>query len=161
LLPKSVQPVDLLDMADTFTQAERSRIMAAVKSRDTTPELVVRRLVHSLGYRYRLNVRSLPGTPDLVFPRFRKIINVNGCLWHMHGCARCRVPSSRRDYWMAKLRRNAARDKRTQRELRQSGWRVMVVWECQINPWCQDRLRARIIAFLEKDVKRPSRKKPC
>ena len=107
-------------MADTFTRSERSRIMAAVKSKDTTPELLVRRLVHSLGYRYRLHVRSLPGTPDLVFPRLRKIINVNGCFWHMHGCARCRVPSSRRDYWIAKMQRNAARDKRTQRELRQA-----------------------------------------
>ena len=73
-------------MADTFTRAERSRIMAAVKSKDTTPELSVRRLVHSLGYRFRLHVRTLPGTPDLVFPRLRKAINVNGCFWHLHGC---------------------------------------------------------------------------
>jgi DNA mismatch endonuclease, patch repair protein len=133
--------------------------MAAVKSKDTTPELFVRRLVHSLGYRYRLHVRSLPGTPDLVFRRLRKVINVNGCFWHMHGCPQCRVPSSRRGYWTAKMRRNAARDKRTQRELRQSGWQVMVVWGCQITPASYDRLRAKIVAFLEKDVKLPSRKK--
>lgn len=136
-------------MTDTFTKSERSRIMAAVKSKDTTPELLVRRLVHSLGYRYRLHVRSLPGTPDLVFPRLRKIINVNGCFWHMHGCARCRVPSSRRNYWMAKLRRNAARDRRTQRELRRAGWRVMVLWECHISAARQERLRAKIVTFLE------------
>lgn len=135
-------------MTDTVPQSQRSRIMAAVKSRDTAPEMLVRRLVHSLGYRYRLHVRSLPGTPDLVFPRLRKIINVNGCFWHMHGCARCRVPSSRRDYWIAKMQRNAARDKRTARELRRNGWRVMVVWECQITTSSEARLRARIVAFL-------------
>ena len=89
-------------MVDTFSKADRA-IMAAVKSKDTGPELLVRRLVHSLGYRYRLHVRSLPGTPDLVFARLRKIINVNGCFWHMHTCNRCRVPSSRRGYWTAKM----------------------------------------------------------
>ena len=136
-------------MTDTVSKRERSRIMAAVKSKDTTPELLVRRLVHSLGYRYRLHVRSLPGTPDLVFPRLRKIINVNGCFWHLHGCPRCRVPSSRRGYWTAKLRRNAARDKRTQRELRRDGWRVMVLWECQISAARQERLRTKIVTFLE------------
>ncbi len=137
-------------MTDTVSIPERSRIMAAVKSKDTTPELVVRRLVHALGYRYRLHARSLPGTPDLVFPRLRKIINVNGCFWHMHGCPRCRVPSSRRAYWIGKMRRNAARDKRTQRELRRNGWQVMVVWECQTIPPRLGRLRARIVAFLER-----------
>jgi DNA mismatch endonuclease (patch repair protein) len=145
-------------MTDTVSQSERSRIMAAIKSKDTTPELTVRRLVHSLGYRYRLHVRSLPGTPDLVLPRLRKIINVNGCFWHMHGCCHCRVPSSRRAYWIAKMRRNAARDERTQRELRRNGWRVMVIWECQIGPLHENRLRARILAFLEKDAKRPPKR---
>ncbi len=141
-------------MADAVSKNERSRIMAAVKSKDTAPERLVRKLVHALGYRYRLHVRSLPGTPDLVFPRLRKIINVNGCFWHMHGCPRCRVPASRRDYWTAKMRRNAARDKQTRRELRQSGWRIMVVWECQISHSRLDRLRARIVAFLDKDGNR-------
>ena len=134
--------------------------MAAVKSRGTTPELLVRKLVHSLGYRYRLHVRSLPGTPDLVFPRLRKIINVNGCFWHMHDCGRCRIPSSRRSYWIAKLRRNAARDKRTERELRRAGWRVMVIWECQIGPSREGRLRARIVRILGKRVERPLRNTP-
>jgi len=140
-------------MADTFTKSDRSRIMAAVKSKDTAPERLVRKLVHALGYRYRLHVRSLPGTPDLVFPGLRKIINVNGCFWHMHRCPRCRMPSSRRAYWTAKLRRNARRDKRIQRELRQSGWQVMVIWECQTTPSREDRLRAKIAAFLGKSVK--------
>lgn len=139
-------------MADTFTKVERSRIMAAVKSKDTTPELRIRRLVHKLGYRYRLHVWSLPGTPDLVFPRLRKIININGCFWHLHGCPRCRIPASRRDYWLAKLRRNAARDKRTEHQLRRSGWKVMVVWECQIDPAYEGRLCGRIKRFLQKET---------
>ncbi len=118
-------------MMDTFSKLERSRIMAAVKSKDTTPELVVRRLVHRLGYRYRLHLRSLPGTPDLVFPSRRKIINVSGCFWHMHGCGRCRIPSSRRMYWVGKLERKRARDRRTRRALARRGWRVLTIWECQ------------------------------
>lgn len=125
--------------------------MAAVKSKDTTPEWTVRRLVHALGYRYRLHVRALPGAPDLVFPRLRKIINVHGCFWHLHGCPRCRIPSSRRDYWVAKLGRNAERDKRTLRQLRRSGWRVLVIWECQTQAAGRDRLRAKLRAFLDKD----------
>ena len=145
-------------MADTVSKSERSRIMAAVKSKDTTPELLVRKLVHALGYRYRLHVRSLPGTPDLVFPRLRKIINVNGCFWHMHRCARCRIPSARRDYWIAKMQRNAAREKRTCRQLREICWQVMVIWECQISPRRVNRLRAKILAFLEKTLAAPSRK---
>ena len=135
-------------MSDTFTKAERSRIMAAVKSKDTAPELIVRRLVHSMGYRYRLHDKSLPGKPDLVFPRLRKVINVSGCFWHMHGCARCRVPSSHRRYWIAKMRRNAARDKRVRRSLRLAGWEVLVVWECQLSPPRLDRMRSKISSFL-------------
>ena len=116
---------------DTFSRAERSRIMAAVKSQDTTPELVARRIAHALGYRYRLHVRALPGCPDMVLPRLRKIINVHGCFWHMHACGRCRIPASRRRYWEEKLRRNRERDRRTLRALRRANWRVLVVWECQ------------------------------
>ena len=138
-------------MTDTFTKSERSRIMAAVKSKDTAPEWTVRRLVHALGYRYRLPVGALPGAPDLVFPRLRKIVNVHGCFWHLHGCPRCRIPSSRRSYWVAKLERNAERDKRTLRQLRRQGWRVLVVWECQTSAAGLERLRARLRAFLAKD----------
>jgi DNA mismatch endonuclease, patch repair protein len=137
-------------MTDTVSQSERSRIMAAVKSKDTAPEMAVRRLVHAMGYRYRLNVRSLPGSPDLVFPRLRKIINVNGCFWHLHRCARCRLPASRRRYWTTKLQRNAARDQRTRQQLRRGGWQVLVIWECQIGRWSDERLCDKIVAFLNK-----------
>ncbi|HAU36468.1 MAG TPA: very short patch repair endonuclease [Phycisphaerales bacterium] len=135
-------------MADTVCTSERSRIMAAVKSKDTAPEMIVRRMVHSLGYRYRLHVKSLPGTPDLVFPRLRKVINVSGCFWHMHRCGRCRIPASRRRYWVSKLAKNAARDKRTNRALRDKGWDVFTVWECQTRASRMSKLKARIVAFL-------------
>jgi DNA mismatch endonuclease (patch repair protein) len=135
-------------MADTFSTAERSAIMAAVKAADTTPELVVRRLVHGLGYRYRLHVASLPGRPDLVLPRLRKIIDVRGCFWHRHDCGRCRMPKVRRRYWSAKLERNWTRDQRNLRALGRAGWRVLVVWECQTAGAKRERLRERIARFL-------------
>lgn len=122
--------------------------MAAVKSKDTSPKMAVRRLVHSLGYRYRLHVRSLPGTPDLVFPRLGKIINISGCFWHMHGCGRCRIPASRRRYWISKLERNALRDRRNKRALRRAGWKLLTIWECQTQLSQRVRLRKRIDTFL-------------
>lgn len=112
-------------MTDTFTKTERSRIMAAVKAENTGPEMIVRRMVHAMGFRYRLHVRDLPGTPDMVFPRLRKIINIHGCFWHLHECSRCRVPATRRRYWTAKLQRNAERDKQVCRKLRREGWHVL------------------------------------
>jgi DNA mismatch endonuclease (patch repair protein) len=122
--------------------------MASVKSKDTTPELIVRRLVHAMGFRFRLHVGSLPGNPDLVFPRLREVIFVSGCFWHMHDCGRCRIPASRRRYWVKKLERNAARDKRVHQALRREGWRVMVIWECQTQVRVLDRLQARLARFL-------------
>jgi DNA mismatch endonuclease (patch repair protein) len=137
-------------MADTFTQAERSRIMAAVKSKDTAPELVVRRLVHAMGYRYRLHVRSLPGAPDLVFARRRKVVFVHGCFWHRHRCARGdRMPGSNRGYWLKKLEGNRRRDVKHRRALGRLGWRVLVVWECQTRPDRLNPLANRIQAFLD------------
>jgi DNA mismatch endonuclease (patch repair protein) len=93
--------------------------------------MIVRRLVHGLGCRYRLHRRDLPGTPDIVLPRLRKVINVNGCFWHMHHCGRCRIPVSRRAYWIAKLRRNRERDISNRRKLRRLGFSAMTIWECQ------------------------------
>jgi DNA mismatch endonuclease, patch repair protein len=101
-----------------------------------------------MGFRYRLHVRALPGAPGLVFPRLRKVINVHGCFWHLHGCPLCRVPASRRRYWAAKLQRNAARDELVGRALRRAGWRVLVVWECQTRREKLARLEARITKFL-------------
>lgn len=111
--------------------------------------MVVRRIVHRLGFRYRLHAAELPGAPDLVFPRLGKIVIVNGCFWHMHACGRCRIPASRRAYWVAKLAKNAARDKRTRQKLVRLGWRVLVVWECQTRLDLRERLEARLAAFLK------------
>ncbi len=106
--------------------------MRAVKSKDTRTEMVVRRLVHSLGYRYRLHRKDLPGVPDLVFPGRRAVIFVHGCFWHQHDCPRgSRIPKTRRDYWVPKLRRNQERDQWNQDRLHKMGWKVLVVWECQ------------------------------
>lgn len=125
----------------------RSEIMRAVKSENTSPELLVRRLVHSLGFRFRLHRRDLPGTPDLVFPRLRKVIFVHGCFWHGHACARgARVPKTNRAYWVAKVARNAARDTRVRAALNKTGWRTLVLWECGL----KDRaaLAAKLRRFL-------------
>ncbi|MCX5670789.1 MAG: very short patch repair endonuclease [Planctomycetota bacterium] len=135
-------------MPDTFTKAERSRIMAAVKGKDTKPEMVVRRLVWGLGYRYRLHVRSVPGCPDLVFRSRRKAIFVHGCFWHRHWCSGGRsMPASRVKYWRQKFARNMARDVKHRRRLSRMGWRVLTIWECQTGK--PDRLESRLKAFLQ------------
>ena len=105
--------------------------MSAIRSKHTKPEMVVRSLVHRMGFRYRLHVKMLPGTPDLVFPSRRKIIEVRGCFWHMHTCGRCHIPATRHAWWKAKLLRNVERDAAAAKALRSDGWRVLVVWECQ------------------------------
>lgn len=125
----------------------RSHIMRAVKSKDTAPEMKVRRLAHALGYRFRLHRKDLPGSPDLVFPRLRKVIFVHGCFWHGHKCRRgARVPVNNHAFWLAKIVRNRARDKSTQRSLRSIGWRVLVVWECSLKNYV--RQRDRVMRFL-------------
>lgn len=106
--------------------------MQRVRSQDTSAERRVRSAAHALGYRFRLRRRDLPGSPDLTFPRLHAVVFVHGCFWHQHGCPRgARVPASNRGYWLTKLGRNAARDRRVRRALRRGGWRVLVVWECQ------------------------------
>jgi DNA mismatch endonuclease (patch repair protein) len=115
------------------TPEERSRIMRAVKGRDTAPELLVRRLAHAMGYRFRLQRKDLPGNPDIVFPRLRKVVFVHGCFWHGHDCARgARVPEHNRDYWTAKIARNKERDIETAAALHEMGWCRLVLWECAL-----------------------------
>jgi DNA mismatch endonuclease, patch repair protein len=119
-------------MADNLTAAQRRKTMAAVKSRDTTPELAVRSLVHRMGFRYRLHTSDLPGSPDLALRKHHAVIFVHGCFWHGHSCRRKRPkPQTNSDYWQAKIARNRRRDRRVRRSLRKAGWRVLVVWECQ------------------------------
>jgi DNA mismatch endonuclease (patch repair protein) len=142
-------------MVDVFTPAERSRVMAAVRSKNTTPELLVRRLVHRMGLRFRLHSKALPGSPDLVFPSRRRAIFVHGCFWHGHTCGRCRIPATNRGFWKKKLSANAERDRRALRRLRRLGWKVLVVWECQTVPLKRDRLTARLARFFDSVPKIP------
>lgn len=135
---------------DTISRQRRSENMRQIRSRDMKPEMVVRRLTHGLGYRYRLHVKDLPGKPDLVFPSRGKVIFVNGCFWHQHQASRCpisRRPKSNRDYWLPKLDANVARDKANKKKLRTMGWKVLVLWEC----WAEnlDTLERRLVRFLD------------
>lgn len=133
---------------DTVSPQRRSEIMARVRAKDTAPELAVRRLVHGMGYRYRLHRRNLPGTPDLVFIGRRKVIFVHGCFWHRHlGCAAARVPKTRTEFWQAKLQGNSERDARNIGALHTKGWDVMIVWECELKDMVL--LMARIRSFLD------------
>lgn len=119
-------------MADIMTRAQRSERMSRIRGRNTKPELVVRRFLHQRGFRYRLHVAGLPGRPDLVLPKYRTTIFVEGCFWHGHSCQKGRVPGTNSSFWQAKVATNQARDKRNQRLLRRDGWRVIRIWECQL-----------------------------
>lgn len=135
-------------MTDTRTKGKRSEIMSKVRSKNTTPELIVRRLVFGMGYRYRLHDKRLPGKPDLVFSRRRKVVFVNGCFWHGHeSCRYGRLPKSRLDFWKPKIDRNRQRDVENLRRLEDEGWSVLTVWQCEVKD--QEKLRIRLHEFLE------------
>jgi DNA mismatch endonuclease (patch repair protein) len=134
-------------MTDKLSPERRSANMARIRSRHTSPEMIVRQVVYEMGFRYRLHVPYLPGKPDLVFSRLRKIIDVRGCFWHQHrGCVDSHIPKSRLEYWQPKLERNKKRDKLNQRKLRAEGWTTLTLWECELNDL--DRTKRRISAFL-------------
>ena len=134
-------------MADVLTATQRSFNMSRIRSKDTKPEMIVRRLAHRLGYRFRLHRSDLPGKPDLVFPSRRKIIFVHGCFWHKHRCkAGSVVPLTNAGFWAAKRRANVKRDRKCNRELEETGWIVLVVWECQTKS--PDMLRSLLEGFL-------------
>jgi len=119
-------------MTDLFSKEKRSWIMSRVKGRDTKPEILVRSIIHRMGFRFCLHRRDLPGNPDIVLPRYGKVIFVHGCFWHGHKrCPRSGRPSTRREFWDKKLDNNIERDKRFRRELKRMGWNVLVVWECE------------------------------
>lgn len=117
---------------DVLTQKQRSYCMSCIRKTDTNPELLVRRIVYRLGYRFRLYRKDLPGCPDIVLPKHKKIIFVHGCWWHRHTChLGRRSPKSRTKYWLPKLAANKKRDKENQRKLQQLGWQILIIWECQ------------------------------
>lgn len=136
-------------MRDVLTKTQRSYNMSRIRGKDTSPEMIVRRLVHAMGFRYRLHVRSLPGAPDMVFRSRRQAIFVHGCFWHRHSCKLGRpMPATRRAFWKAKLEGNKSRDTRQRRALRRMGWKILTVWECQTGSRKLVRLRQRIATFL-------------
>ncbi|RQZ75946.1 DNA mismatch endonuclease Vsr [Burkholderia glumae] len=133
---------------DSLTPAERSERMSRIKGSNTKPELIVRSLIHRMGYRYRLHGKRLPGRPDLVFSKRRKVIFVHGCFWHRHeGCRLARLPKSRLDFWRPKLEANAERDKEVERRLSELGWKVLTIWECEVKD--EVALTLRVRAFLD------------
>jgi len=117
---------------DVLSLEQRRLNMSRIRSRDTAPEVLIRRGLHAAGFRFRLHQRHLPGRPDLVLPRYRTVIFVNGCFWHSHGCHISRLPDTRREYWQPKLDRTLQRDRDAAHALRLAGWRVVVVWECAL-----------------------------
>ncbi len=137
-------------MADIFSVERRSEIMSRIRGANTKPEMTVRRLVHSMGYRYRLHRSDLPGKPDLVFAKRRKVIFVHGCFWHQHGAPECKltsVPKSNQEYWLPKLRENKQRDEQSCAQLAATGWSVLVIWECQLKD--SERLIGILRSFLD------------
>ena len=135
-------------MVDSLTPTQRSRCMSAIRSKNTRPEMAVRRLVHAMGFRYRLHRRDLPGTPDLVFCARKKVIFVHGCFWHLHSCPRGRLkPATNRNFWSEKRTRTVRRDGLNSAALRKGGWKVLTIWECELRAVAA--LSRRIVRFLE------------
>ena len=126
---------------------QRSRNMSAIKSKNTKPEIAVRKLLHSMGYRFRLHRKDLPGSPDIVLPKYKTVIFVHGCFWHRHqNCKYASNPKTRREFWEKKFKENIERDKKTQEKLKNLGWKTKIVWECEIKK--QDKLIKKIEDFL-------------
>lgn len=143
---------------DAISPEKRSRIMAANKSRNTKPELAVRRILHAMGFRFRLHRKDLPGCPDVVLPKYKTVILINGCFWHQHtGCKLASKPSTRQDFWEAKLSRNVERDSENIAKLTALGWRVIVVWECELKKTSD--LTERLVTSLKSHEANPSLEK--
>ena len=132
---------------DRLTPQHRSWLMSRVKGRDTTPELFVRRMLYALGFRYRLHRKDLPGKPDIALGPTKRAIFVHGCYWHGHRCSKGRLPKSNKAFWSAKIETNRARDRRNARQLRALGWKVLVIWQCELKDVLA--VRRRIVDFLD------------
>ena len=141
-------------MADNHTKEVRSRNMSHIRSKNTKPEEKVRKYLFSKGFRYRINVRTLPGCPDIVLPKYKTVIFVDGCFWHKHDCPRFVWPSSNEDYWIPKIQRNVERDEMNTRHLISLGWNVLVVWECQL----KKKAFEHTMSQLESDIRKGTEK---
>lgn len=138
-------------MADNHSKEVRSRNMSHIRSTNSKPEETVRKYLFSQGFRYRKNVKTLPGKPDIVLPKYKTVIFVNGCFWHKHDCPRFVWPSSNTDYWIPKIKRNVERDQRNMKLLKETGWRVIVVWECELKKAAAEERLSRLCAEISGD----------
>jgi DNA mismatch endonuclease (patch repair protein) len=137
-------------MTDVFDTKKRSEIMSSVKNKDTKPELIVRKLLHSMGYRFRLHRKDLPGSPDIVLPKYKVVIFVHGCFWHGHeGCPRAKLPKTNTEFWEVKITKNMARDAEGVQNLSKMGWKSLVIWTCEIRDL--EELSKKIKYFLSND----------
>ncbi len=143
---------------DKLSPEVRSRLMSRIHGKDTAPEIAIRRILSTCGYRYRLHYAAVPGKPDIAFPRLKKAIFVHGCFWHGHSCPRGAMPTTRIAFWTTKLSGNKQRDRRTRSELKRRGWSILVIWECQLkkNP---SAIASRIIQFLGGDARHGTTRK--
>jgi DNA mismatch endonuclease (patch repair protein) len=136
---------------DVLTAEQRHYNMSRIRSKDTKPELTVRKWLWHHGYRYRLHRKNLPGKPDIVLPKYHAVVFVHGCFWHRHGCKLTSTPATRKEFWEVKLNGNAERDKRNIQKIRELNWRVLVIWECEIKKW-DSVLETKILDFLHSDT---------
>lgn len=137
-------------MSDIFSQTKRSDIMSKISRKDTKPEILVRKFLFSKGFRYRINVKTLPGKPDIVLPKYKTIIFVNGCFWHGHNCKKGKLPSSNTDFWKEKISNNKSRDAKNSDLLVKLGWKVIIIWQCEISKIDN---RTKILNKLLEDIK--------
>lgn len=142
-------------MADIVSKRTRSRMMSGIRGKNTKPELLIRKAIFNRGYRYRLHTKALPGKPDIVFPKFRAVIFVHGCFWHLHECHLFKWPSTRPEFWKNKLEGNRERDERKQKAITELGWRILVIWECALKGKGKldlDTITDRVETFLNSDI---------
>ncbi len=143
-------------MTDIFSKQKRSQIMSKISGKDTKPEIKVRKYLFSKGFRYRKNVKTLPGKPDIVLPKYKTVIFVHGCFWHGHNCPAGKLPETRKEFWENKIRGNVERDKRNKIELEKNGWRVITVWQCELkNKKIQEETLNRLVTSLRSPSRNP------
>ncbi|MDE5573041.1 MAG: very short patch repair endonuclease [Muribaculaceae bacterium] len=139
-------------MSDVLTKEQRHRCMSNVKSKNTKPEIMVRKFLFSNGYRYRVNRKDLPGKPDIVLPKYKTVVFINGCFWHGHPkCKYATIPATNRDFWLAKINGNVERDKLTREKLSQLGWKVIDIWQCQLKPHEKETTLNQLISNLSNE----------
>jgi DNA mismatch endonuclease (patch repair protein) len=147
-------------MADVHSKAVRSYNMSMIKGKNTRPEMLVRRFLHAMGYRYRIHDKKLPGKPDLVFPKYKTVIFVNGCFWHGHNnCRYFVVPKTRTDWWLNKINANRANDEKASQKLQEAGWTILILWECELKADNAERTLKKVIQKIRPDGRKEKKRK--